>query len=93
MQRGLDGRGRAGAPLGERSAGAGERALGILREYETKYGVGSFRPEVRALKIESLLAMGRNREAHMFAQRFVTDYRGSSLAEHVARITGLAQPH
>ena len=75
------------------SAGAGERALGILREYETKYGAGSFRPEVRALKIEALIAVGRDSEARALASRFVADYRGSSLAQRVARITGLTQAH
>lgn len=71
------------------SAGAGERALAILRDYQSKYGAGSFRPEANALKIEALVALGRDAEAHALAQRFVAEYRGSRLAARVSRIVGL----
>jgi len=74
------------------SAGAGERALQVLRQYESTYGAGSFRPEARALKVEALVAVGRRAEARALAERFVVDYRGSALAERVARIVGLSQP-
>ena len=74
------------------SVGAGDRALQVLRQYESTYGAGSFRPEARALKIEALVAVGRGAEARALAERFVVDYRGSALAERVARIAGLTQP-
>jgi hypothetical protein len=70
------------------SAGAGERALAVLREYQSKYPAGSFRPEVSALRIEALVLVGRREEAHSLAERFVTQYKGP-LAERVARVAGL----
>jgi hypothetical protein len=72
------------------SAKAGDRALSLLREYESKYAAGSFRPEARALKIEALAAAGRTAEARALADRFVTEYRGTPLAKRVARAAGLA---
>jgi hypothetical protein len=74
------------------SAGAGDRALQLLRQYESAYGVGSFRPEARALKIEALVAVGRRAEARVLAERFAADYPGSALAERVERIVGLTPP-
>jgi hypothetical protein len=73
------------------SAGQGERALEILRQYQTRCGTGSFRPEASALKVEALVAIGRDAEAHALAERFVAQYRGSPLAERVARVAGLQQ--
>jgi hypothetical protein len=70
------------------SAGAGERALAVLREYQSKYPAGSFRPEVGALRIEALILVGRREEARSLAERFVTQYKGP-LAERVARVAGL----
>lgn len=70
------------------SAGAGERALSVLREYQRKYPTGSFRPEVSALRIEALVLVGRRDEARALAERFVTQYKGP-LADRVARVAGL----
>jgi hypothetical protein len=70
------------------SAGAGERALNVLREYQSKYPTGSFRPEVSALRIEALVLVGRRDEARALAERFVTQYKGP-LADRVARVAGL----
>jgi hypothetical protein len=70
------------------SAGAGERALTVLREYQSKYPAGSFRPEVSALRIEALVLVGRREEARSLAERFLAQYKGP-LAERVARAAGL----
>jgi hypothetical protein len=70
------------------SAGAGERALNILREYQSKYPTGSFRPEASALRIEALVLVGRRDEARALAERFVTQYKGP-LADRVTRVAGL----
>jgi hypothetical protein len=70
------------------SAGAGERALAVLREYQSKYPAGSFRPEVSALRIEALMLVGRREEARSLAKRFVSQYKGP-LADRVARVAGL----
>jgi hypothetical protein len=72
------------------SAGAGERALAVVREYQSKYPAGSFRPEVSALRIEALVVLGRREEARSLAERFVTQYKGP-LADRVARVAGLSR--
>jgi hypothetical protein len=71
------------------SAGAADRALELLRQYQTKYPAGSFRPEAAALRIEALAKLGRGAEARALAERFVAEHAGSPLADRVARITGL----
>jgi hypothetical protein len=71
------------------SAGAGDRALEILRKYQGKYAAGSFRPEATALKIEALVKLERTAEARALAERFVVEHDGSPLAERVARVAGL----
>jgi len=72
------------------SNGASNRALELLRQYQTKYAAGSFRPEAAALKIEALAKLGRTREARTLAERFISEHRGSPLADRVARVTGAA---
>jgi TolA-binding protein len=72
------------------AAGAGDRALELLRQYQSRYSAGSFRPEASALKIEALASMGRSVEARTLAERFIVEHRGSPLAERVARITGIS---
>jgi hypothetical protein len=74
------------------AAGAADRALELLRQYQTKYPAGSFRPEAGALRIEALAALGRSAEARALAERFVAEHRGSPLADRVARVVGLATP-
>jgi outer membrane protein assembly factor BamD (BamD/ComL family) len=73
-------------------AGAGERALELLRHYQDRYPAGSFRPEAAALKVEALTKLGRNAEARVLAERFVAEYGKSPLADRVARVAGLARP-
>jgi hypothetical protein len=74
------------------SAGAGRRALDILRGYQSRYPSGSFRPEATAIKIEALAKLGRNAEARALATQFVAEHRGSLLAARVAELVGLAAP-
>jgi hypothetical protein len=74
------------------AAGAPDRALELLRQYQTKYPAGSFRPEAAALRIEALAALGRTAEARSLAERFVAEHRGSPLADRVARVVGLGAP-
>jgi outer membrane protein assembly factor BamD (BamD/ComL family) len=71
------------------ASGAGERALGLLRQYRDKYPAGSFRPEAFALQVEALVKAGRNAEARALAERFVAEHAGTPLAKRVARIAGL----
>lgn len=72
------------------AAGAGARALELVRQYQTTYPAGSFGPEAAAIRIEALLKLGRSAEAKALAERFVARHRSSPLAERVARLSGLA---
>lgn len=74
------------------AAGASKRALGLVRQYQSKYPGGSFRPEAAALKIEALGKMGRSAEARRLAEGFAAEYGGGPLAERVSRLTERAQP-
>jgi TolA-binding protein len=69
------------------AAGSGERALDLLQRYLAKYPSGSFRPEATALKIETLLELGRKTEARALAERFIATQRGSPLSNRVQRLT------
>jgi hypothetical protein len=73
-------------------ADSGERVLQILRRYQDRYPVGSFRPEATALKIEALVQLGRQGEARTLARRFVAENAGTALADRVANVAGLTQP-
>jgi outer membrane protein assembly factor BamD (BamD/ComL family) len=73
------------------AAGASERALETLQRYLSKYPTGSFRPEATALKIETLVRMGRTKEARALADRFVADHRGSPLARRVSELTRVVE--
>jgi hypothetical protein len=66
-------------------AGATERALVLLRRYETSYAVGAFRPEALALRIEALAEGGRAAEARPLAREFLARYPQSPLCDRVAR--------
>lgn len=74
------------------SAGAGRRALELLRRYLDKYPTGSFRPEATALEVEALMKLGREAEARTLAERFIAAHRGSLLARRVAEVAGLTAP-
>jgi hypothetical protein len=74
------------------TAGALERALDILRKYQSSYPNGLFRPETSALRIETLSGLGRTGEARALAERFVAEYGSGPLSERVARIAGLQRP-
>jgi hypothetical protein len=73
------------------SAGAGNQALQLIRQYQTSYPAGSFQPEASAIRIEALIKLGRNAEAKALAERFVTRHKGSPLAERVARLSGITR--
>ena len=66
-------------------AGATERALVLLRRYETSYPGGAFRPEALALRIEALAEGGRAAEARPLAREFLARYPQSPLSDRVAR--------
>jgi hypothetical protein len=70
--------------------GADRAALELLRRYQDKYPVGSFRPEATALKVETLVKLGQQSEARALAERFVAEHRGSLLAARVAALAGLS---
>jgi hypothetical protein len=72
------------------SVGAHRRALEMLRRYQDKYPIGSFRPEAMALRIEVLIKLGRDAEARALAERFVTEFRGTLLAARVAELAGVS---
>jgi hypothetical protein len=74
------------------AAGAGNRGLGLVRQYQSKYPRGSFRPEAAALKIEALTKLGRSAEARALAEGFAAEYGGGPLADRVSRLGGRAQP-
>jgi len=74
------------------AAGGAGRALAIVREYQTKFPAGTFRPEVAAVKIEALMKLGRTTEARTAAERFVVAYGPGPLSDRVARLAGLSQP-
>lgn len=74
------------------TAGAGHRALEILRRYQNRFPQGSFQPEVQALRIEALAKLGRMTEARTLAKQFVATHRNSPLADRVARTAGLIRP-
>jgi outer membrane protein assembly factor BamD (BamD/ComL family) len=67
-------------------SGATERALTLLRRYETTYPGGAFRPEVMALRIETLDDAGRGAEARALAREFLARYPQSPVADRVARV-------
>lgn len=69
-------------------AHAGDRALALVHDYETRFPRGSFRPEAEALRIEALVDLGRAAEARALGAQFVVEHAGSPLAERVARLTG-----
>jgi hypothetical protein len=71
------------------AAGASDRALEILRKYQSEYPSGGFRPEATALKIEALVKLGRTAEARALAGRFVDEHAGTPIADRVARLAGL----
>jgi outer membrane protein assembly factor BamD (BamD/ComL family) len=67
-------------------AGSTERALVLLRRYDTNYPGGAFRPEALALRIEALAAGGRGAEARALAREFLARYPQSPLADRVERV-------
>jgi hypothetical protein len=71
------------------SSGSANRAIQLVRQYQSKYPSGSFGPEATALRIEALVKLGRIAEARRAAERFVAQHGGSPLADRVARLTGL----
>jgi hypothetical protein len=75
------------AARGAMAAGSDGRALELLDRYLAKYPSGSFRPEATALKIETLVTLGRKVDARGLAERFIAAQPGSPLAKRVQRLT------
>jgi hypothetical protein len=71
---------------------AGERALDLVRQYQSKYPAGTFRPEAAALKIEALAKLGRTAEARALAERFLADYGESPQTDRVLQVAGRPGP-
>ena len=74
------------------ATGNAARALATVREYQSRYPNGAFRPEAGAVRIEALVKQGRTTEARAAAERFVATHGRTPLADRVARLVGLAQP-
>ncbi len=74
------------------AAGAPQRALELLRRYQTRYALGNLRPEAAATTIEALVKLGRQAEARALATRFVAQHRGTLLAARVSRLVELSNP-
>jgi hypothetical protein len=72
--------------------GSAEQALTGVRQYQTRYPKGAFRPEAAAIKIEALVKLGRSDEAKVLAERFLVAHGPSPLADRVARLAGLNRP-
>ena len=68
------------------TGGSSERALVLLRRYDSSYPGGAFRPEALALRIEALDQDGRRAEAQALARDFLARYPHSPVAERVARV-------
>jgi hypothetical protein len=69
--------------------GADDRALALLGRYDASHPRGTFRPEVAALRIQTLEHLGHRAQARAMAQKFVAAHPDSPLAERVAQVTGL----
>lgn len=68
---------------------ANDRALALLRVYETTYPSGTFGPEATALRIEALEHLGHSAQARALAQKFIAAHPDSPLTKRVAHETGL----
>lgn len=71
--------------------GDADRALGTVRDYQTRYPSGAFRPEAAAVRVEALVKLGRTAEARASAERFVASYGPTPLSDRVARLAGLSE--
>jgi hypothetical protein len=74
------------------AGGDSARALASVRDYQSGYPNGSFKPEVAAIKIEALLKLGRKTEARALAERFSANYGPGPLTDRVTRLLSAAQP-
>jgi outer membrane protein assembly factor BamD (BamD/ComL family) len=74
------------------AGGDSARALASVRDYQSGYPNGSFKPEVAAIKIEALLKLGRKAEARALAERFSVNYGPGPLTDRVTRLLGAGQP-
>jgi outer membrane protein assembly factor BamD (BamD/ComL family) len=68
------------------AAGSTERALVLLRRYDSSYPRGAFQPEALALRVEALAAAGRTAEAQALARDFLARYPQSPVADRVAHV-------
>jgi outer membrane protein assembly factor BamD (BamD/ComL family) len=69
-------------------SGDPERALALIHRYDTTFPSGAFRPEVAALRIESLAADGQTDLARAGARDFIAAHPESPLSARLARIAG-----
>jgi hypothetical protein len=67
-------------------SGDPERALALLHRYDATYPAGAFRPEVAALRIESLAADGQTDLARTRARDFIAAHPESPLSTRLARV-------
>jgi hypothetical protein len=74
------------------AGGSAERAITSVRQYQTRYPKGAFRPEAAAIKIEALVKLGHAEEARALAERFLVAHGPSPLANRVTRLAGLNRP-
>jgi len=74
------------AARGAVKSGATDRALALLRRYDSSFPSGAFRPEALALRIEALDQGGRGAEAQALAREFLARYPQSPVADRVARV-------
>ena len=63
-----------------------------VKQYQTRYPKGAFRPEAAAIKIEALVKLGHADEARALAKRFLIAHGPGPLADRVARLAGLNRP-
>ena len=86
--RGVDLREEIGLLDGARAAltaGAPDRSLDLLDQYDHRYPNGTFGPEALALRIEASSLAGDTSKARTLARRFLSQYRDNPLAERVER--------
>ena len=73
------------------AAGAPQKALAALGQYNHRYPHGTFAPEALALRIEALTNTGDAVTARALARRFLKAYPGSPLAERVEYLASLGR--
>lgn len=78
--------------LRERHLGDREGALAAWREHRRRFPAGSLRQEAHLSIVETLVQLGRNKEALGEAERFLSQYPTSERRDELARIKERLQP-